>query len=75
MGSAFQIVPVRVGEAEAAARLSRELLARGILAPAIRPPTVPKGSSRLRLSVMASHTDEDIDRLLDAFREIRGGTP
>ncbi|MEI6632513.1 MAG: 8-amino-7-oxononanoate synthase [Chlamydiota bacterium] len=75
MGSAFQIVPVRVGEAGAAARLSRELLARGILAPAIRPPTVPKGSSRLRLSVMASHTDEDIDRLLDAFRSIGGGTP
>lgn len=72
MGSAFQIVPVRVGEAEAAARISRELLLGGILAPAIRPPTVPKGSSRIRLSVTAAHTDADIDRVIEAFRVIVG---
>lgn len=75
MGSAFQIVPVRVGEAEAAGRVSRELLARGILAPAIRPPTVPKGSSRIRLSVTAAHTDTEIDRVLEAFGEIASGVP
>lgn len=68
MGSAYQIVPVLAGGAEEAARLSRGLLDRGILAPAIRPPTVPRGSCRVRLGVMATHSEEDIERLLDAFR-------
>lgn len=75
MESAYQIVPVRIGEAETAARLARELFARGILAPAIRPPTVPKGTSRLRLSVTAAHTDADIDRVLEAFRELADSFP
>jgi 8-amino-7-oxononanoate synthase len=42
-----------------------------VLAPAIRPPTVPKGTSRLRVTAMATHTDSDIERALRAFREVR----
>jgi 8-amino-7-oxononanoate synthase len=55
-----QIVPIIVGEADAAVRLSEAALARGVFAAAIRPPTVPEGSSRLRLTVMASHTASEL---------------
>jgi 8-amino-7-oxononanoate synthase len=75
MRSGYQIIPVIAGEADAAVRLSRELFGRKIFAPAIRPPTVPKGTSRLRLAVMATHTDEDIESLLEAFREILRDSP
>ena len=61
------IVPIIVGEADAAMRLSQHLLDRGILAPAIRPPTVSPGASRIRLTVMATHTDADIERVLDGL--------
>ncbi len=59
------IVPVIVGEAEAATTLAGECLARGLYAPAIRPPSVPEGTSRTRLAAMATHADEDIDRAVD----------
>jgi 8-amino-7-oxononanoate synthase len=55
-----QIVPLIVGDADAAVRLSQAALARGVFAQAIRPPTVPDGSSRLRLAVMASHTATEL---------------
>ncbi|MDD5557904.1 MAG: 8-amino-7-oxononanoate synthase [bacterium] len=70
MGSGFQIVPVRTGDAGAAVRASAELLRRGILVPAIRPPTVPRGESRLRISVTAAHTDADVDLLAGALAEL-----
>jgi 8-amino-7-oxononanoate synthase len=54
------IVPLVVGEASAAVRASERALERGIFAQAIRPPTVPEGSSRLRLAVMASHTRSEL---------------
>jgi 8-amino-7-oxononanoate synthase len=60
------IVPVHVGEAEAAVRVSARLLAEGIYAPAIRPPTVKQGTSRLRLSLMATHEEADLARAADA---------
>src|SRR4029079_14356792 len=55
-----QIVPVIVGDADEAVRASERALEKGIFAQAIRPPTVPDGSSRLRLAVMASHTRSEL---------------
>jgi len=65
------IVPVVLGSEDAALTLARELGGRGVYAPAIRPPTVPPGTSRLRLSVRANHTDAEIDTLLSALRDLR----
>jgi 8-amino-7-oxononanoate synthase len=68
-GSTTQIVPVLVGEPETALRLSAGLEARGVLAVAIRPPTVAAGTARLRCSLMATHEDADLERALDAVAE------
>ena len=54
--SEMHIVPVVVGEQRATSRLCEAALARGVFAQAIRPPTVPAGTSRLRLAAMASHS-------------------
>ena len=67
--SASQIVPVLVGAEADALTLAAELEKRGFLVPAIRPPTVPKGSSRLRLSLSAAHRSQDIDALVSALAE------
>jgi 8-amino-7-oxononanoate synthase/dethiobiotin synthase len=64
---AAAVVPVHVGDAREAVALSERLLERGVFCPAIRPPSVPDGTSRLRVTVMATHTDEQIDRALEAF--------
>jgi 8-amino-7-oxononanoate synthase len=61
------ILPVFVGDDERAVRLSAELLARGVLVPAIRPPTVPPGTARLRVVPMATHRAEDVEAGLDVF--------
>ncbi len=61
------ILPVLVGGAEAAVRLSEALLAHGVLAPAIRPPTVPDGTARLRVTPTAAHTADDLAEAIDAF--------
>jgi 8-amino-7-oxononanoate synthase len=58
--SATQIVPVDVGEAEPTMRLCELALSGGVFAQGIRPPTVPAGSSRLRLTVMATHTEAEL---------------
>jgi 8-amino-7-oxononanoate synthase len=63
------MLAVLVGTPEAALRLSALLEMRGVLAPAIRPPTVPAGTSRIRLAPMATHTDDDIEAALAAFPE------
>lgn len=69
--SATQIVPAVIGgEAEALA-LAAALEQRGFLAAAIRPPTVPPGTSRLRLALRATHTAEDIDALTEALAACR----
>ena len=62
------IVPVVIGEAAAALDASKLLEAEGYLAVAIRPPTVPEGTARLRLSFSAAHTDADIARLAELVR-------
>lgn len=64
---ATPIIPVRVGEAADALRLAEELLVEGVLAQAVRPPTVPPGTARLRITVMATHTREHLDRALEGF--------
>jgi 8-amino-7-oxononanoate synthase len=64
------IQPLMVGESHDALALSRDLEARGILVPAIRPPTVPQGTARLRISLSADHAPEDVDRLVNALLEI-----
>jgi 8-amino-7-oxononanoate synthase len=60
---ASAIVPVRYGEADAAMRASAALAEQGFLVTAIRPPTVPEGTARLRFTFSARHTDSDIRRL------------
>lgn len=67
--SATAIQPVIVGSAERALEVSARLLERGLLVPAIRPPTVPKGTSRLRVSLSAAHRREDVERLAGALAE------
>jgi glycine C-acetyltransferase/8-amino-7-oxononanoate synthase len=61
-GSHTQVVPLAVGEPGAAMELCERLLARGVFAQGIRPPTVPPGSSRLRFSVMATHEPAELRR-------------
>lgn len=61
------IIPVVVGEVERAVKLSQQLFERGIFAPAIRPPTVAKGTARLRISLSADHTPQDVERLASAL--------
>ena len=68
--SATAIQPYIVGDNEAALALSKALWERGLWVPAIRPPTVPKGTARLRISVSAAHTAGDIDHLLSALKEL-----
>ncbi|MBI3321214.1 MAG: 8-amino-7-oxononanoate synthase [Candidatus Omnitrophica bacterium] len=63
------IVPVVVGTTHYALTLAAHLWNRGIWAPAIRPPTVPEGSARIRVSVTALHTDLQIDELIEALHE------
>jgi 8-amino-7-oxononanoate synthase len=67
-GSSTQIVPALVGDAAAALALADALRARGVLAVAIRPPTVPAGTSRIRFALSATHDTAAIDRLIDAMR-------
>jgi 8-amino-7-oxononanoate synthase len=65
--SRCQIVPLLVGHARAAVQLSRDLEKQGLLVPAIRPPSVPHGTARLRISLTAGHTEADVLRLADAL--------
>lgn len=66
--AASSIVPVLIGEANAAVKASRLLEAEGFLVVAIRPPTVPAGTARLRLAFTATHPDSEVERLADLVR-------
>lgn len=70
MASATAIQPIIIGSNDEALQVSKHLLERGILVPAIRPPTVPKGTARLRISLSAAHTHEDIAQLLEALHTL-----
>ncbi|AVX20686.1 8-amino-7-oxononanoate synthase [Carboxydocella sporoproducens DSM 16521] len=63
------IIPIIIGSSAKTMQLARELFKRGIIAPGVRPPTVPDGSSRLRVTLMATHSDSDIEMLLQALYE------
>jgi glycine C-acetyltransferase/8-amino-7-oxononanoate synthase len=65
------ILPLIIGDATKCMALSERLLQRGVFAQGIRPPTVPPGTSRLRITLMATHTQEQIERASNAFKEIK----
>ena len=69
-GHPSPIVPVIVGDERDAVDASTALLERGLLVPAIRPPTVPPGTSRLRITPSAAHDDADLDRLIEALERL-----
>ena len=69
--SQTQIMPLHIGDAQKTVAISEYLYARGIYLYGIRPPTVPEGQSRLRLSVMATHTEDDMAQLFDALAAAR----
>ncbi|WP_229703988.1 8-amino-7-oxononanoate synthase [Caldalkalibacillus thermarum] len=64
------IIAVLIGEAKTAVRFSRRLEEAGVYAPAIRPPTVPEGMSRIRCTVMATHTTAQLDFALAQFKQV-----
>jgi glycine C-acetyltransferase/8-amino-7-oxononanoate synthase len=70
ISSQSQIIPLLIGDAKKTVETSKLLYKRGILIPAIRPPTVPANSSRLRMTVMSSHTQGDLESLFNALREV-----
>lgn len=67
--TASPIVPVLIGEADQAVQLADRLLQLGVFAPAIRPPTVPDGTSRIRTTVSSEHRPEHLTQALAAFRQ------
>jgi 8-amino-7-oxononanoate synthase len=69
-GHPSPIVPVVLGDETSAVAASERLFRDGLLVPAIRPPTVPPGTSRLRVSLSAAHHREDVDRLAQALGEL-----
>lgn len=68
--STSHIIPIILGKEEVVMRAKESLLRDGIALQAIRPPTVPSGSSRLRIALNTSHRDEDIAKLIDALKNI-----
>ncbi len=68
LGSETPIIPILTGDVKETIRISGYLFKKRIFAPAIRPPTVPDGKCRIRLSVTAAHTHRDIDLVLNALR-------
>jgi 8-amino-7-oxononanoate synthase len=65
------IIPLRVGDEAAAMKLAADLRARGIFIPAVRYPTVARGEARLRLTLSAAHSSEDIAHLLDTLSQLK----
>jgi 8-amino-7-oxononanoate synthase len=66
------IQPLLVGESSAALQLAQRLRDRGVWVSAIRPPTVPAGTARLRITLSAAHSEQDVDRLLEALGPCSG---
>jgi 8-amino-7-oxononanoate synthase len=64
------IQPIIIGDDFTTLQISQELFERGFLVTAIRPPTVPEGTARLRITLSAKHTHEHIDQLIDALNQL-----
>ncbi|MGH8717048.1 MAG: 8-amino-7-oxononanoate synthase [Burkholderiales bacterium] len=64
------IQPLIIGESRAAVKVSAALAEAGILVPAIRPPSVPQGTARLRISLSAAHSTDDVERLVSTLHEL-----
>jgi glycine C-acetyltransferase len=64
------IIPLMVGDSAVAMKVSQRLFEKGIFVSAIRPPTVPSGTARLRMTVMATHTVDDLDAVTQALRQV-----
>ena len=75
MDSTTPIQPILAGSAERALAWSRGLEERGILVSAIRPPTVPEGSARLRITFSANHTDRHLSKLMNALADVVSEEP
>jgi 8-amino-7-oxononanoate synthase len=71
ISSESPIIPILIGDSQKAVDMSNFLYKKGLLIPAIRPPTVPVNSSRLRMTVMSTHTKEDLERLLEVLSEVQ----
>ncbi|HUF32151.1 MAG TPA: 8-amino-7-oxononanoate synthase [Acidimicrobiales bacterium] len=69
-GHPSPIVPILLGDEDRAVEAADALLELGLLVPAIRPPTVPPGTSRLRIAMSAAHSDDMVERLLDGLGRI-----
>mgnify|MGYP001943818221 FL=1 len=70
MPSETAIQPLLVGDEARALKLAEGLAERGFLVIAIRPPTVPAGSARLRITLSAEHTEQQVTQLLDALGDL-----
>lgn len=70
MPSETPIQPLLIGSSQEAVRVSESLRQHGILVPAIRPPTVPQGTARLRITLSAAHSVADVQRLIDALQQL-----
>ena len=68
-----QILPVLLASPQRATRVAEALFREGVFAPAVRPPAVPTGTSRLRVTVMATHTDVEIQKAIAGFAKVCGG--
>jgi 8-amino-7-oxononanoate synthase len=64
------IIPIMIGETNLCVEFSKRLFEEGLYIPAVRPPTVPEGTSRLRMTVTASHTEEDLRRAIDIIMKV-----
>ncbi|MEZ5125403.1 MAG: aminotransferase class I/II-fold pyridoxal phosphate-dependent enzyme [Thermoleophilia bacterium] len=70
LGSETPIVPILIGDDETAERISRELYARGIFAPCVKWPAVARGQSRIRVTLMATHERQHLDRLVANLEDL-----
>jgi glycine C-acetyltransferase/8-amino-7-oxononanoate synthase len=68
--SATQIIPLLIGDAHTVVRCAEDLMEEGLFIQAIRPPTVPEGASRLRITLMATHTRKDLVRALEILERV-----